>query len=104
MNNIEEYQNIVELLKQALWFYANNEHYKVIHAINNELFSYVEMDSGTQARFALNKLRELEELKKKMEDEFTESIKEDALQEKLGGMLNTIEEFKKLGYGTNNNL
>ena len=77
-NSIEGYQNSIELLKRTLQFYALKENYMVSHPINNQLFSFVEMDGGTQARFTLDKLREIEELNEKMEKDYNAEI--DALQ------------------------
>jgi len=77
-NSIEGYQNSIELLKRTLQFYALKENYMVSHPINNQLFSFVEMDGGTQARFTLDKLKEIEELNEKMEKDYNAEI--DALQ------------------------
>lgn len=97
MNSIEEYRNAVEMLKQALSFYANPDNYKQNHAVNHELFSYVEMDSGAQANFALNKLRDLENLSKNMEDEFVKNLT-GAIEknEETHKLLQMIEDFKKI--------
>jgi hypothetical protein len=77
-NSIEGYQNTIELLKRTLQFYALKENYTVNHPVNNELFSFVEMDGGSQARFTLDKVRELDELNEKMEKDYNVEI--DALQ------------------------
>jgi PHP family Zn ribbon phosphoesterase len=78
MNSIEGYQNSIELLKRTLRFYALKENYNVSHPLNNQLFSFIEMDGGTQARFTLDKLREIEELNEKLEKDYNAEI--DALQ------------------------
>ena len=62
MSNIEQLQNSIELLKRALTFYAEKDNYIVKHNQNNTLFSYIEMDNGVQARFALEKLEQIENL------------------------------------------
>ncbi len=54
MNNDED-QNLIELLKQALYFYANEDNY---NGTENNI-SLVAIDRGHQARFALQKVREL---------------------------------------------
>lgn len=77
-NSIESYQNTIELLKRTLQFYALKENYAVTHSLNNQLFSFVEMDGGTQARFTLDKVKELTELNEKMEKDYNAEI--DALQ------------------------
>ena len=74
MSSIEDNQNIVELFKQALKFYGEKSNYDAKHPINNVLFSQIEMDCGAQARFALEKAEELENLSKTMEDEFVKSV------------------------------
>lgn len=64
MNNIEDYQNLVEVLKQALLFYAECDVEKIT------------IDKGFQAKFALSKIDEVEKEYKKMEDEFiSETLK-----------------------------
>jgi hypothetical protein len=77
-NSIEGYQNTIELLKRTLQFYALKENYDVSHPINNQLFSFVEMDGGSQARFSLDKIREIDELNEKLEKDYNAEI--DALQ------------------------
>lgn len=60
MNNFEDNQNIIELMKQALLFYAEPKSYLGI--TNNSVcycgvsVSPVEIDEGHQARFALETL------------------------------------------------
>jgi len=97
-NSIEDYMNQVELLKQALNFYGNKENYEVNHPVNGKLFSSVEMDSGAQARFALERLEKTELLNKEMEDDFvknvTEAIEAEDTQENIFKLL---EEIKKVG-------
>lgn len=64
MNSVEEYQNLVELLKQALLFYADKSNY-----VSDIGFKpYVELDDyGSQARFALKRIEELDDIYGKME-------------------------------------
>jgi hypothetical protein len=111
MNNIEECQNTIELLKQALKFYANENNYlkgKLPEGefdfdvcIRPELRiprpSLVDMDNGTQARFALEKLEQQENLNKEMEDEYTKDVTDK-------DVLNAIEEFKKTAENFGNKL
>jgi len=77
-NSIEGYQNTIELLKITLQFYAKKENYDVSHPINNQLFSFVEMDGGSQARFSLDKIKEIDELNEKLEKDYNAEI--EALQ------------------------
>jgi hypothetical protein len=88
MNNIEQLQNSVELLKQALAFYANKDNYVAKHNQNNVLFSFIEMDNGVQARFALEKLEQMENLYKEAEEDYTKDISDK-------DVLNAIEDFKR---------
>lgn len=53
----DDYVNMIELLKQALIFYANTNNYSVNRKISDEIFSAIQMDCGTQARFALEKAK-----------------------------------------------
>jgi hypothetical protein len=76
MNDIEEYKSLIELFKQALKFYANKNNYEVNIPQNNVLFSYAEMDNGAQARFALEKAKQLEELNKKMQNDYNKIVDE----------------------------
>jgi hypothetical protein len=64
MNSIEEYQNLVEILKQALMFYAEGNNYNM------------EVDCGHQARFALSKIEEFEKANQNIEDVFISQIDE----------------------------
>jgi DNA-directed RNA polymerase subunit L len=100
---MEDYQNIIEMLKQALSFYANPDNYRQKHPINHELFSYIEMDSGSQANFALNKLRDLENLNKNMEEVFVKNMT-NAIEtgESVENIQKMIEEFKNLSENDNN--
>jgi hypothetical protein len=66
MNSIEEYQNLVGLLQEALKFYANKENYKASRPVNGEIYSSIEMDEGSQARFALSKSKEMIENARKL--------------------------------------
>ncbi len=96
-NNVEDYQNLVIVLKKALEFYANKSNYDAKHPINNVLFSYIEMDCGSQAKFALEKIQELEKNYKNMEDDFVKNISISIQNnEKMPKILEMIEDFRKL--------
>lgn len=64
--SIEQYENLVALLKKALEFYANQSNY---YSGNEFKLSLILKDDGSQARFALKKIEELEEINKNIEDE-----------------------------------
>jgi hypothetical protein len=91
-NSIEGYQNTIEFLKRALEFYANEDNYTAKTPKNNELFAFppIEMDGGTQARFALDKVKELDELNEKMERDYNAGL--DALQNISDEELDSIGE------------
>lgn len=63
--SIEQYENLVALLKKALEFYAKDENYRTF----STEASIIDIDEGSQARFALKKIEELKEINKNMEDE-----------------------------------
>ena len=44
MNDIEEYKNTIELLKQALLFYAGDDNYKPVN--NNGKITYIDLDDS----------------------------------------------------------
>jgi len=78
MNNTEEYRNLISLLQEALKFYANADNYEknVTYPKYSELFSYIEMDVGTQARFALKQVQDTLDMKQKMEEDYEKLIDE----------------------------
>jgi hypothetical protein len=71
MNSIEDYQNLVKLLRYALSYYADEN----IYSDNSPLAISVMIDMGSQARFALNKIKEFEDLNENFEKEFEAHIK-----------------------------
>lgn len=101
MNNIEEYQNLVGLLKKALEFYANTNNYKsdVDNAAMIDLDEY-----GSQARFALKKIQEVEKMQKELEQQFVNDVTK-AIENNEGtnGAQKIIEDFKNL-INENNNI
>lgn len=79
-NSIEALQNINELFKQALKFYANKSNYDKVH-FNDERgnVSNIDFDEyGSQARFALEQADRIDKLNEKFEKEYNAEI--DALQ------------------------
>lgn len=97
MSNVEEYQNLTSILKQALEFYANTENYDAKHPVNNVLFSQIEMDCGAQAKFALSKIEEVENNQKDLESELVKNLTNEISQEnKFENLQKIIEEFKNI--------
>lgn len=72
MNSIEERDNLIRLLQEALKFYASYENYKghVSASTCGTPTSLVEMDEGAQARFALDKAQQMINYNQKMQDEY----------------------------------
>lgn len=109
MNSIEEYKNIIELLKQALNFYANIENYKGNRTANmycsGTSASLVEMDEGSQARFALEKLKIAVNINEELETEFTKNIENMIINnENIDSISNAIENFRKLAENYGNKI
>lgn len=73
-NNVDEYQNIIELLKQALKFYADNDNYSVDRTKSDSIFTQIQMDGGSQARFALDKANVFINARKKVENDINHHI------------------------------
>jgi DNA-directed RNA polymerase subunit L len=97
--NIEDYQNLVELLRQALLYYADKKHYDVSHNVNGELYSSIELDSGIQARFALSRLEEFNKLidEVKEVEELEDNLKELLKNEPNGSaFIKIIENYQKM--------
>ena len=74
MNEIENYKNLIILMKKTLEFYANGNNYIVNNSIGGELFSMISTDGGSQAKFVLKLVDDLENTSKKMEDEYINEI------------------------------
>jgi len=95
MNSIEEYQNLVGLLKEALKFYANKNNYVQRAGGYNELTSRIELDGGSQARFALKQAEDLTIQIQKMQDEYDKLIAGyDQLQ--VSGDIADIDKLKQI--------
>lgn len=78
MNSIEEKNSQIEILKQALNFYANRNHYKAnrdVSICSGTPVSLIEMDEGMQARFAIDLIDKLNLMNQQMENEMYEGLK-----------------------------
>ena len=99
MSNTEENQNALELLKQALKFYADSNNYKQTQSVANnyELFSMIEMDGGSQARFALEQLEKIRKINESAEEEFVKNLS-GAIEanEPMENLEKIINDFKNL--------
>ena len=92
MNNLEDYQNLIEVLKHALMFYANEKNY-----IGNPAMINVDQQ-GSQARFALNKIEEIEKINEKMKSGYINLI-EDVNNYTSDDMSQIIKNLKKINDG-----
>ena len=88
-----ENENLIELLRQALLFYANEENYKV----KGEELSLMVVDGGSQAKFALAKIKEFTESTEKLEADYMKNMHE-AIQgeDSPENVLKIIEGFKNI--------
>lgn len=94
---INEYEGLVNFLKQALLFYADKENYNQNMNQNNVLVSKIELDLGHQARFALKQIDVVDKANDDMEDEmlkhFPKELENTDTQEEF---LNIIEKLKNI--------
>jgi len=76
MNNLQDYENLIELLKQALLFYANENNYeKTKFSELKGNISAIDIDEyGSQARFALNKIKEIREINDKIMKDYEAEV------------------------------
>jgi hypothetical protein len=77
MNSIEELQNLVGLMQQALKFYADKNNYFTSQKVsNNPAPSMIMLDGGSQAQFALDLAKKLADQNQKIQDEYDKLIME----------------------------
>lgn len=105
--SIEELLNVIELYKQALKFYAEENNYSepvmvVYEGVGNEWSTKIKVDAGHQARFALEQGEKIDIFNKKMIEEYEDLVKsyEDnspLLEHPNEELLKQIEKLKNLG-------
>jgi hypothetical protein len=86
-----------------LEFYANKKNYeKIIYSELRGNISSIDLDEyGSQARFALNKIKEIREINEKLVKDYSAEI--EAVQNKgEQEIINTIGILKKMSNGNNN--
>jgi uncharacterized protein YjaG (DUF416 family) len=87
---IEQAQSQLDLLKQALMFYAKKDNY----LFYKHKDSPIALDEGMQARFALEQLEKVDEVNKNMGEDYQKLIEDietpEAASEKL------IKEIRKI--------
>jgi len=91
--DIDSYRSLVELLKKALEFYADKNTYS---GFMGNASSIDLDDQGSQARFALDKIREVEESHEKLLADW------DEIKIKHADFFNNVDQFKKI-FGDENN-
>jgi chloramphenicol O-acetyltransferase len=95
MDDIETYKNQVELLKQALLFYADKDNY----SSEMENPALIDLDEqGSQARFVLEQLKKIEEVNEKMKEDYSQFINDtiNDIESNPINLTNTIETIKNI--------
>lgn len=98
--NESEYQNLIEILKTTLEFYAregnwNPENNPSVCAV--ELKSLVELDGGTQAKFALEKIRNFHINQQDNIEEYIKQVEENLEDTtEIDDLYKTLQEVKKI--------
>jgi len=95
MNNPEQYENLIALLKEALKFYADEKNYRKF--MDNELFPPIEIDNGHQARFALKQINELNEINKEIESDYNKIINNVRKEDSTENVIKIIDKLKNIG-------
>lgn len=90
INNIEQYKNLVELLKQALLFYGDKNNYNNSLNAGYEQLSLIDADEGHQARFALNQIDIIEEALNDFTEETEKEITAEDIFKKLNNLKNDL--------------
>ena len=89
-STVEEYQSLVELLKQALRFYANKSTYG--HYMGNP--SSIDLDEwGSQARFALEQAEKIEKANLQIQEDYNKLVV-DSEELESNGETNPIDLIK----------
>jgi|GEM_PF-1864412 len=99
MTDVETYQSLIQLLKLALEFYANENHYVVNKPMNGECYSSIELDGGGQARFALDRITEFNKLVAELDEiQGIEQSLNDLLKAEPNGaaFIKIIENYQKM--------
>ena len=100
MINNEQYENLITLLKQALEFYSNENNYKENFNGKNIEPSLMIIDNGSQARFALKKIEELDVLNQDIENDY-KNMSDGAISEADADFLKKVTEIQRMGEHNN---
>lgn len=104
MNSIEELQNLVELMKQALKFYADKNNYvrpdvdATKYCVRPKYIlpipSKIELDGGSQAQFTLDLAKKITDQNQKTQDDYDKIAMEAESTESSDGETNPIDLIK----------
>jgi len=92
MINNEQYENLIALLKQALEFYADKSNYLVKSKSPD---SDIRMDNGSQARFALSKIEEIDGLNQDIENDY-QNMSDSVINEADSDFLKKIANIQRM--------
>lgn len=92
MNDNEKYLNIIELLKQALLFYADKGNY----LFYKDKDALIALDEGSQARFALKQIEGLDEINEKIKSDYNDLINDVQEEESPENIMNLINKIKDI--------
>lgn len=96
----EQYENLIALLEKALEFYAEKSNYDKVNFVNGKgNISKIDMDEyGSQARFALLKIKETLDADKKLDDDYNRVIGETmgAIEKNPINLANMIRTIKNI--------
>lgn len=87
----EQYENIIELLKRTLSFYANKKNYGDFIIEN----SIIDMDRGQQARFTINQVKNIMKMLDGSKPDYDELINDANNQMNPEQIINSIKKISK---------
>lgn len=89
----EQYLNLIELLKNALEFYAKEDNYVENEFSGTDAFSLVELDKGKQARSVLEHIDKVLKMTEEFENDYENIIK--AAESEQADPKKLLEELKR---------
>lgn len=95
MNSIEERDNLISMLKEALKFYADNNNYFTSQEVSKQPApSMIQLDGGSQAKFALEKVEALDRMNQKMQEDYDKLT--NGLLDAVDNSADTVEMYDKI--------
>lgn len=91
MINNEQYENLIILLKIALEFYADKETYLFF----KDKDAPITLDEGSQARFALSKIEEIDGLNQDIENDY-QNMSDGVINEADSDFLKKVAELQRM--------